>query len=65
MLYIFQPSTDVNDIHFLLWTPENPSAGDEQMLLFGDADSIVNSNFDPSRPTKVIIYDRLLLTAQN
>ncbi len=48
-----QPSTNVSDIKFLLWTRGNPLY--EEDLIFGDEDSITNSFYDPSKPTKVYV----------
>ena len=49
-----EPSNNTDDIEFVLWTRDNWF--DDQILIFGDADSVANSNFDPSKPTKVLVH---------
>ena len=49
-----QPSTDVNEVEFLLWTPENPSS--EQILVLDDAPSVESSSFNANRPTKILVH---------
>eukprot|EP00095_Tigriopus_kingsejongensis_P006236 maker-scaffold301_size216225-snap-gene-1.24 protein:Tk06236 transcript:maker-scaffold301_size216225-snap-gene-1.24-mRNA-1 annotation:"lipase" len=50
-----EPSPDYQkDVHFLLWTRENPLY--EQELVLDDISSIQSSHFDPSRPTKVLVH---------
>jgi len=47
-------STNVTLTKFYLWTRQNPSV--EQELIWGDLPSIVNSNFESSKPTKVLVH---------
>jgi Lipase len=47
----YVPETDVV---FLLFTRQNPTVG--QVIRFNDPQSIANSNFNPSHPTRVIIH---------
>lgn len=48
------PSTDLKLVQFLLFTRSNPD--DEQILSIGEPKSIIESNFNPDLPTKVIIH---------
>lgn len=50
------PSTNVSDVHFLLWTRQNPTEGSEQELILNDLDSVAGSFFDPMLQTKVLIH---------
>ena len=47
-------STNVTLTKFYLWTRQNPS--EEQELIWGDLPSILNSNFESSKPTKVLVH---------
>ena len=47
-------STNVTLTKFYLWTRQNPSV--EQELIWGDLPSILNSNFESSKPTKVLVH---------
>lgn len=42
------------DVHFLLWTRENPYK--EYEIIHDDLFSISNSNFKASRPTKILVH---------
>lgn len=44
----------LRDVRFLLFTRSNPTNG--QQLVFGDFNSIRNSNFNANLPTRVIIH---------
>lgn len=44
----------LRDVRFLLFTRLNPTVG--QQLVFGDFNSIRNSNFNVNLPTRVIIH---------
>lgn len=44
----------LRDVRFLLFTRLNPTVG--QQLIFGDFNSIRNSNFNVNLPTRVIIH---------
>ena len=49
-------SSDLSEVFFLLWTPEN---GVDNYLEFDagvDPQVLVNANFDPKRPTKFISH---------
>lgn len=39
-----------SDVHFILYTRENPSEG--QFLLLNNEDSVRESNFNPNNPTR-------------
>ena len=43
-------------VTFLLWTPENPTNGSEQILVFEDPASVEASFFNAARPTKVLVH---------
>ena len=47
-------STDETRTKFLLWTRQNPSGTQE--LLFEDLSSVVNSNFNSTLKTKVLVH---------
>ena len=47
-------STNVTLTKFYLWTRQNPSV--EQELIWGDLPSILNSNFESSKQTKVLVH---------
>ena len=44
---------DLSKVHFFLWTRANPDAHQEVQL---DLDSLLVSNFDPTRPTVVLAH---------
>ena len=47
-------STDETRTRFLLWTRQNPSRTQE--LMFEDLQSVVDSNFNASLKTKVLVH---------
>ena len=47
-------STDETRTRFLLWTRQNPSSYQE--LMFEDLQSVVDSNFNASLKTKVLVH---------
>merc|ERR1712038_1777441 len=44
---------DLSKVNFYLWTPENPVDHQEVQL---DLVSLLESNFDPARPTKILSH---------
>merc|ERR1712018_316873 len=49
--------TDVSkDVHFYLWTRENPSLGDTLMYNDNLAEDLSSSHFDPNRRTKILVH---------
>ena len=47
-------STDETRTRFLLWTRQNPSSFQE--IMFEDLQSVVDSNFNASLKTKVLVH---------
>lgn len=47
-------STNETLTKYYLWTRDNPST--HQELTFADVDSLLNSNFDSGRKTKVLVH---------
>ena len=47
-------STDETLTRYLLWSKANPDT--EQELLFESYESVNSSNFDTSKPTKVLVH---------
>ena len=49
-----RPSQDVNEVAFMLWTRSNPMT--EQNLTFGDALSVLESDFQLGQPVKILAH---------
>ena len=47
------PSTDVNDIRFLLWTREVPY---QETVMEWDANQIRSTSYDPTKKTKIFVH---------
>ncbi len=47
------PPMSLPDLDYLLWTPENPKI---QQIVTKDKDSVKRSNYDPARPSKVLVH---------
>ena len=49
-------SSDLSEVRFLLWTPEDGTENYWEFEAGVDPKELLNRNFDPSRPTKFISH---------
>ena len=49
-------SSDLSEVRFLLWTPEDGAENYWEFEAGVDPQELLNRNFDPSRPTKFISH---------